>query len=395
MRTRTSLLAGASLLVVAAAQPASAQTAPDSRWQAFLGCWAPIVQADEQTAAQHTVCFQPAAGGVDVLTVVAGEITGRQHLAPDAGPRAVKDEQCEGTETTAWSKDGARIYLRSTLQCGENVLGRDGAGAFALAGPNTLLEVEAVGVDDQYGVRVQLYRATGAAEYPASMRELATMGSTSARLYASAPLTMPDIVDASTVLPPQALQALLLNTPDTDIAVDAESLLALSDAGVDGDVIDTIVALAYPDRFAVATAPRQEVDERGYTVRERMYYPYDPYRYDPYRYDPYGRYGYGYGYNSYNPYYRSSYGWYSGGTRVIIIDRDKDDTAQPTRGRLVKGQGYTQPSRGSDSQSSRTAKPAVERSSQPSTSTGASSTSSGTSSSRSSERRAKPRPPGN
>src|SRR5690606_3659004 len=203
MRTRTSLLAGAALLVAAAAQPVSAQASPDSRWQAFLGCWAPIVQDDGQSAAQHTVCFQPAAGGVDVLTVVAGEITGRQHLAPDAGSRAVKDEQCEGTETATWSKDGARVYLRSTLQCGEDVLGRDGAGAFALAGPSTLMEVEAVGVNDQYGVRVQHYYALGAGAYPASLRDLATMGSASARLYASAPLTMPDIVDASTVLPPQ------------------------------------------------------------------------------------------------------------------------------------------------------------------------------------------------
>lgn len=391
MRTRTSLLAGAALLVAATAQPVSAQASPDSRWQAFLGCWAPIVQDDGQSAAQHTVCFRPAADGVDVLTVVAGEITGRQHLAPDAGPQAVKDEQCEGTETATWSKDGARVYLRSTLQCGENVLGRDGAGAFALAGPSTLMEVEAVGVNDQYGVRVQHYYALGAAAYPASLRELATMGSASARLYASAPLTMPDIVDASTVLPPQALQAMLLNAPDADIALDADALLALAEAGVDGDVIDTIVALAYPERFAVATAPRQEADQRDYTVRERMYYPYDPFRYDPY-----GRYGYGFGYNSYNPYYRSPYGWYTGGTRVIIVDRDKDDTAQPARGRLVKGQGFTRPGRtGSDSQTSRTARPAVERSSQPSTSTGAASTSSGSSSSSSSERRAKPRPPGN
>lgn len=391
MRTRTGLLAGAFLLAATAAQPVSGQAVDvDSRWQAFLGCWAPFVQDGSQPVADHVVCFRPADGGVDVLTVAGQQISGEQRIMPDAGARAVKDERCEGTETASWSQDGGRIYLRSTLTCGENVLGRESAGVFALSSPNTLVEVEAVGVDEEYGVRVQQYRSLAASEYPESLRDLASLGDASARLYAATPLTLQDIVEANATLPRQALQAMLMSTPTTDIEVDANALIALSDAGVDAEVIDVIVALAYPERFAVAAAPADR-DDPDYSVRERMYYP----NYDAFRYDPYGRYGYGYGYNPYwsSPY---GYGWYTGGTRVIIVDRNDDDNA-PSRGRLVKGRGYTGPpsrSTGTDSPT-RTGRPAVERDSQPSSSTGVSSTRSSTPSSSSTERRAKPRPPGN
>lgn len=396
MAGRTGIIAGAFLLAAAAVQPVSAQADVDSRWQAFVGCWAPIVQNGEQSAADHIVCFRPDGNAVDVVTVAGGEITGEQHIAPDAGARTVRAEQCEGTETASWSQDGARIYLRSTMQCGENVLGRESAGVFALIGPNTLVEVEAVGVEDEYGVRVQQYRALAAADHPASLRNLASLGNASTRIYAAAPLSLDDIIEANDALPMQALQAMLVNTPTTNIDVDANTLVALSDAGVDPDVIDVIVALAYPERFALAAAPPQEADARDYAVRERMFYPYDPFRYDPYGRYGFGRYNSYYGYG-YNPYYNAyGYGWYPGGSRVIIIDRDATDNEDRTRpGRLVKGSGFTSPgSRPSSSGTpSRSARPRVERS-QPSTSTGAASTQSGSSSS-STERRAKPKPPTN
>lgn len=396
MRTRTGVLAGAFLLAATAAQPVSAQAVDaDSRWQAFLGCWAPVAQEDGQPAPDHVVCFRPADGGADVVTVTGERISGEQRLLPDAGERAVKAEQCEGTESAAWSQDGGRIYVHSNLDCGENVLGRKSAGAFTLTGPNTLVEVEAVGVDNEYGVRVQQYRLLAASEYPESLRQLATLGNAAARLSAAAPLSMDDIVEASALLPKQALQAMLVTTPTAELDVDRNTLVALSDAGVDPDVIDVIIALAYPERFAVAAAPADH-DDRRYAVREQMYLPY----YDAFRYDPYGRYGY-YGYN---PYYGSpfgyGYGWYTGGTRVIIVDRDSESDA-PARGRLVKGRGFTGPpssSRGSDAGTR--SRPAIERNPRPSTSTDASATRSTTTttstpSSSSTGRRAVPRPPSN
>ncbi len=390
MQPRTGVLALAGLVALAA-QPVAAQEPADARWQAFAGCWAPITEDGAEPVAEHIVCFSPTAAGVNTLTVVGGAVTSEERILADGSARPVKDEQCEGTETARWSEDGARVYLRSSLKCGEAVLGRESAGVLALAGPNSFLDVQAVGVEDQYGVRVLRYRALASTEYPASLSHLATAADPASRLYAAAPLALEDIVEANGTLPAPAMQALLVNLPTTKLRIDADALIALADAGLEPDVIDVLVALAYPEKFAVAEAPRT-VDERAHSRREWMYY--DPWR----RYDRYDRYGYDPYY--YSPFGYGRYGWGYGTGTVIIVERDDlvDENA-PTRGTLVKGRGYTRPARSSDSgsSSSRPARPAVERSDSPAPSSGASSRSSGSSSSGSSsstsERRAKPRPP--
>ncbi len=391
MQPRTGILALAALVALAV-QPVAAQQGTDSRWQAFAGCWAPFTEDGTEPVSEHIVCFAPSAEGATALTVVAGEVTSEERIVADGSARPVKDEQCEGTETARWSEDGARVYLRSSLRCGEAVLGRESAGVLALAGPNSFLDVQAVGVEDQYGVRVLRYRALAPAEYPASLSHLATAPDASSRLYAAAPLALEDIVEANRTLPTPAMQALLVNLPTTRLRLDADALVALADAGLEPDVIDVLVALAYPEKFAVAEAPRSVEGGRTAAHREWMYY--DPWS----RYDRYGRYGYDPYY--YSPYGYGRYGWGYGTGTVIIVDRDDVDENAPTRGTLVKGRGYTRPARSSDSgsSSSRPARPVTERSDSPAPSSGASSTrsssgSSTPSSSSSSERRAKPRPP--
>jgi hypothetical protein len=401
MRTRSTPLALALTLAAVAAAPASGQEASvDTRWQAFLGCWEPLVE-DGMPAADHTLCFRPAANGaVSVVTVTGAEVQERETIRADGIDHPIADEACTGTETGRWSEDGARVYLRSSLQCGADVLGREMASVVALAGGGTMIDVQAVGVDEQYGVRVREYRSLAAAEYPASERELARFADDATRLYAAAPLTLDDIIEATRVVPTAAVQAMLVHLPTTRLHVDADALVALSDAGVSDDVIDVIVALAHPDKFAVATEPIADESDEGRSGQHvwlsNDYY--DPYysrysRYGRYGYDPYySRYGYGYGHGY-------GYPWGSPGT-IIIVDRDDDDdTAEPTRrGVLVKGRGYTRTGdrSGSDPQARQprttAPRPSVDRSS--GTSSGSASTSSrGSSSSSGSSRKAQPRNP--
>ncbi len=341
MRTGTRILACALAIAAAAAQPAAAQVAdPDARWQAFLGCWAPL-SAGGSPAPDHVVCFRPDANAVAAVTVVGEEVRGEERIVADGSQRAVQEEACDGTESARWSVDGARVFLRSSLQCGEDVLGRETAGVLALSGSGTFVDVQAVGVDDQYGVRVLQYRSLAPAEYPVSMRDLAHYADDATRLYASAPLSLNDIVEASQLLPAPAAQAMLANLPGSTLRVDADALLALSEAGVSEDVIDMIVALAHPEKFAVATAPLQRDTDDALPARNIWMTDgyYDPYM--SYRYGRYSRYGYD---SYYSPFgYNRNYGWgYQPGT-IIIIDRDDDnDGASSGRGVLVKGRGYTE-----------------------------------------------------
>lgn len=343
MRTRSKVFALALMLAPAAVQAAPAQPIdPDPRWQAFLGCWAPITQDGMQTVPEHVVCFsEHESGAVAATTIAGGAVQSEELIVADGSARAIEEEACSGTQSARWSEDGARVYLRSAMQCGENVLGRESAGVLALSGGGTFIDVQAVGVDDQYGVRVLQYRSLAPAEYPASMRTLAGHADDATRLYAAAPLSLDDIVEASSVLPSAAVQAMLINLPASRIHVDADALLALADAGVAEEVIDVVVALAHPEKFAVATAPLVADDDDA-AATGRTEWLRDPYN-DPWsRYGRYSRYS-RYGYDPYSRFGYSPYGWGygGGGGTIIIIDRDDVDDTENRRGAAVKGRGYT------------------------------------------------------
>ncbi|MGH7564555.1 MAG: hypothetical protein ACREK5_09040 [Gemmatimonadota bacterium] len=328
MRIHSNVLALA-LLVAARAAPVRAVDT-DPRWQTFLGCWAPITEAGAEGIQHHILCFrEDESGAVAIATVVDDEVRGEEIIRADGTAHPLQRESCTGTGTATWSADGARVYLSSTLRCGEDDLIRESAGVLALAADRTLIDLRAVGAEDQYGVRALRYRRLTPAEYPASMRDVAGETDDPVRRYAAAPLSLDDIVEAAGRLPSAAVEAMLVELP-TRIQVDAETLLALADAGVDEEVIDVVVALAYPDQFAMATAPL--TDDRVYMGGGGMTGPY---------YDPWMGYG-GYGYNRYYGYspFGYPYGWGFGGGTIIIVDRDENATSG-SPGAAVKGHGYT------------------------------------------------------
>lgn len=331
MRTRSRILAFAVLFAPVALQASPTQAGdPDPRWRAFLGCWAPDMQNNPEAVQQHVVCFRAhESGAVAVMTVVDDEVRSEKILRADGSPHPVREGACVGTETASWSADGARVYLRSVQRCGESALARETADVLALSGAHAFIDVQAVGADDQYGIRVLHYRLLAPAAYPAFMRDLADAADDATRLYAAAPLSLDDILEAGDLLPPDAVQAMLVNLPETRIQVDAGALLALADAGVKEELIDILVALAHPEKFAMATG-----EEEAHPRREGLTGLY----YDPWmRNDRYGYNGY-----FYSPFGFGLYGLGYGGGTIIIIDRDDDgDSTSGSHGAVVKERGYT------------------------------------------------------
>jgi hypothetical protein len=169
-----------------------------------------------------------------------------------------------------------------------------------------------------------------------------------ARIAASAPLTEDDLIDAAGKVDGVALEALIVERGDA-FSVNSGMLIRLADAGVPESVIDLVVALSYPDRFAVKSGPGQIQENRvdpGYPPRrygmsmgigffDPWYWGYGASSwYSPYYYGGYGPgygYGYGYGYGGY-PYYRPS---------VIVVQ------PRGSYGQMIKGQGYTRGGSGS------------------------------------------------
>lgn len=331
-------MVAAAALVVAASAPAAAQDV-DARWLPWVGCW----QGVDAPADDPMLCVRPSTGGVELLTVSRGEVRETTTLRADDVERPSEAEGCAGTERTRFSADGSRLYRSSDLECGGGI-GRVSSRMWAMVSPAEWIDVRAIDVDGQGAAWVERYRSASPDRVEAAGLADLTAGRSdaieSARLAASAPIDVDDLIEAHAVVGDEVLKSWVAERGEP-IRLDADRLVRLADAGVDADVIDVLVAVSYPERFAVAREPRGAATDMG-----RRYPIYlDPWAYGPYSfygnrfYSPY--YGY-YGYGRYGYGFGSGYGY--GGYRnpTVIVVRPVDP-AGGSGGRMVKGRGYTRP----------------------------------------------------
>ncbi len=361
-------------LLLAAAVPALAQTGrPDPRWQAWLGCWRPEGKvAPGAAAAAPLVCVTPLAGsaGVQIATVADSGIVSRDTILATGERRGVNRDGCEGWQSADWSSQGQRVYLHSEISCGGG-LKRVSSGLMAMTPDGDWLDVQGVELRGQTAVQVVRYRDAGLpATLPAEVASgLAGRGMAAglSREAATAPVALADVVEASRSLDPALIEAWLAETGQ-GFKLDARTLVALSDSGVNDRVIDVMVALSYPKVFAVNPASGQSeyapAAEPGrapayldslygqygagyphpfgftpwgwdyYACSPISYSCYSPYGWGYFGYSPYGYQPYGYGYN---PWY-GGYGWNYGGGTVVIVGTGTGQAAP--HGRIVKGRGY-------------------------------------------------------
>jgi len=424
-RVRLGVLAVAAMIGVAqsaSAAPVHESVAPG--WQAFFGCWEPLMAPPgtlppgvlPDTARAHLVCVVPVEGSsaVDMVTVVNGQVVERERVDATGTASPTRKDDCAGTRSATWSTVGQRLYVRSELVC-DGGLRRTATGVISMTSINEWMDVQSVAVGEQKAVRVLRYREAGpSATVPAEIT--AALGSrpfsvSTARLAATAPVTTADIVDVSRNLDEAGAEVWLLEQR-LAFTADSKRLVELTKAGVPDGVIDLVVALSYPERFAV-DLNRREIETRpgepnlgGSSMRpgygaygggwDPMWDPYYGSRYGRRYYSPYGysQYGYGYGYGG-------GYGWYPGQRPVVIVVTPPVTEAQ-REGRAVKGRGYTRtrpdddgsatPDRRSGSGSSSGGSASSGGSSGGGSSAGGSS-SGGSSSGGSTGRTAKPKPP--
>ncbi len=336
------LLAGAVLLGGLAPSSLAAQEM-DGRWLPWLGCWEAVDAGDDAPL----LCVRPApqGEGVEFLTWAEGEVTSTEMILADGLPRDAEREECRGLEEAGFSDDGHRVYLKSQYVC-EGGGERGASGILAMVNPMEWVDIKAVD-GSPWVLRYRLARASRVQE--AGLENVVAPRASAvkaARIAASARLTEDDIIEGAGRVEPAAIEALIVERGDPFV-VNAEMLVRLDEGGVPGRVIDMVVAVSYPDHFAVKAGPVpvEEYEAEGeFAPRRRIYmsggiyspwywgfgYGYSPYGYG---YSPYyGGYGYsGYGYGGY-PYYRPA---------PIVV------TTRPSGGRMIKGQGATRGGSGS------------------------------------------------
>jgi hypothetical protein len=368
-----------SALVLACLAPgaAAAQRPADSRWLPWLGCWVPVAEPGSDPSARgdatartpaFLVCVRPAAdgAGIVVATVHEGEEVARRALKADGVQREVEVEGCAGWERARWSADGGRVFYRSLLTC-EGGVRRESSGATMMLASGDWLDAEVVRAGDARTLEVRRYRFATDQEHRAHGREPPAgnaLALETARKAAAATLSVGDVIEAASEVDEQVVQALLADYGGR-FPLDAEALVRLADAGVSARTIDLMIALSFPDRFAVnrtalaadfrapepAAAPVAGDALRGYPSSYVSVYGYGPGCYgfrSPWRigFYPgslrYGRpYAAGYGYSGCADLWPRYRRWDGLVTDPIVIVERKPDAG----GRAVPGGGYTRRSR--------------------------------------------------
>jgi len=357
-------------LLLGAAVGRAQNPRPDQRWQAWLGCWRPESAPAPAGATARLVCVLPVPGtpNVEIAAVVDSEIVSRDTMVATGERRATSRDGCDGWESATWSSEGQRVYLHSEFTC-PGGLKRTTSGLMTLTPDGRWLDAQGVSLRGQMSVRLVQYADAGLpgalpGEITAALRGRGLAVGLS-REAASAPVTLADVVEASHALDPALIEA-WLGGAGQGFQLDAKKLVALSDSGVSDRVIDVMVALSYPQVFAVNPASGQEefapvsATRRAPVYADSLYgtryaqpwcsspwgwdyyrpWSYSPYGcgYDsPFGYSPYGYSPYGYGYN---PWY-GGYGWNYGGGTVVIVGGGGGGQSAP-HGRVVKGHGYSQ-----------------------------------------------------
>jgi hypothetical protein len=343
---------GLVLAVALAAAPAEAQQL-DSRWTPWVGCW-------QLSREQVRVCVAPTddARGVTLKTYVdnAGAESRKtpvleQTLIADGARHAIAEAECRGFQSAEWSATGERLFARAELTCSDGAA-RAVSGLSMITADGVWIDIQGIEIAGRENIRVRRYeRARGEVRLkPDATYESLNPDATYGRLSGVAPrlsatvLTIDDITEAASRVSPRVVEAALVETR-AGFTLTSDVLRRLQRAGVAAGIIDTMVALSYPQHFIVerpdsqASSAFAPVDMSGLdspwsAAWSSPYYDsyWSPY-WSPYVYAPFG-YAYWASYGGYFP-----YGGYYPSTGFVAID--PSDRGDGGDGRVVNGIGYT------------------------------------------------------
>ena len=335
-------------LALLSSLPAFAQETPaafDSRWTPYLGCWTisqeQVGQSPMSLAPGTMVCVRPSGRfGVAITTTVEGKNVLEQTIVADGSAQPLSQGDCSGTQTSDWSRDGERLFTRVSLNCTGRPT-RTVSGITMMA-KGQWVDVQAIVVDSDHDLRVRRYRRSSE-QY------------TGAPAVTTAPFSIEDVIEASAKVQAPAVEAALLELGGR-FTLNSRALKQLADANVSPNVIDLMVAQAYPERFeidrgvyppvAVASGAATSGGNTTVMMGSAGYpYPfydplYDPfyssyYYYSPFAYPYYwgSSYRYRYGYPLYRNYYGYDFygypGIYYGGGGSINPGPGGGGNAQP------------------------------------------------------------------
>jgi hypothetical protein len=338
---------GTAVVLASLALPSMVGAQTTDKWSPWIGCWTLTTEnllegrGSARASALSTpqerqqpddstprTCVARSGDGVTMTTTVPGQTPLTQTIVADGSPHDIVDGECHGVERTTWSNNGTRLLGHADVTCADQS-SRTLAGLGLITRHGEWLDIRNVQIDGRGVTRVSRYhRTSGVSVY-------------------GQPLTIGEIKELSAKVAPLVLEAAVAET-HPDLTVNRHVLLDLADAQVPSNVIDVVVALAYPDKFvvekpfnpdAMLTAPASGGGGGSISA--------DPFFYDPYWYGYYySPFAYGYLGGYYPPFYGGYYPPIYGGGRPgggVPIGGGGGSTTPVETGqaRAINGQGYT------------------------------------------------------
>jgi hypothetical protein len=313
------------LVVMLSSTPVAAQSTPplDDRWTPWIGCWA------TPGANAPRTCVTPAAGGVEMRTTIDNRPVLVQSVVADATLHAIAETGCSGSQQAEWSRNGNRLYSRAQLTCADQSPRTVSGLGFVDAATGTWLDVQVIEIAGQENVRVRRFRRVDT-NAPVSPAIAPRLGAT--------PFGIDEVKEASGKVSPRVIEAALLETK-ARFPLSGRRLIELDAAGVDDSVIDTMVALTFPEKFVVK--PPRDRDDFALFGDSSLW---------PSMYGFSSFYGSRYSSLSYSPYFYLPFGYnYLGGVSPVFlssagfvpVSNGPLSVSSDGQGRVINGRGYT------------------------------------------------------
>src|SRR6185503_7317998 len=164
MNTKSvAMLAATFLMTVPAPYVAAAQDtgAPDARWTAWLGCWAPLQddpRASTRVASDIRVCVLPdGPNAVKMTTWAADRVVLEQRILADGRQQPLEEKDCRGWQRSEWSATHRQLFTHAELEC-KNQPRRTISGVTLMAAGPTWVDIQALEVAGDPTVRVRRYQ---------------------------------------------------------------------------------------------------------------------------------------------------------------------------------------------------------------------------------------------
>lgn len=222
--------------------------------QAWLGCWSP----DPASAARvdgppPVVCIAPTAAVdvADVLTLQDGKVVAHETLDATGRSRPIDAARCTGVRSAAWSRDGRRLFVRSSGRCAG--VPSTTSGLLTITADGDWLDVEGISAGGATSVRVARYREVALpAALPAGIASALrrqSLATRSVRTAAGVPVRAEDLLEAARAVDSAVLESWILERAQR-FAIAERELAGLVSAGVPTRAADALGAVADAGEYA-------------------------------------------------------------------------------------------------------------------------------------------------